>query len=297
MQKKIILKTTTNKFVEINPCGATIALSTGKISGMKPVPVRTTVNDITRCLRNGIKVNELPEGVRSVEKIALMSNTANKVFSDKHLEFLKTINVGYIDEAEEVFAGNKLCHSTLTPADKIPNNTNDKSVSDINDYAKVIEFITDETVTNKLQIVMQYETIVMRAVASRTTDAETINNIVSAFNAVTVEDGTLASRITRFVEAAKRSIIHDYYNGTVEENKPTETVAEPEPEPETDAPTIEEPAVEEPSVEENAVEGETVEPETENVEEETTAEEAASEEVKPNNNGNGNKKNKKNRNK
>lgn len=237
--KHIVLKSTTNKFVVINPCGAKIQLSSGTIAGLKPVTTRATVNEINRCLRAGFKVSELLEGVRSTSSKPLILTDSYRVFSESHLEFLKKINTGYIDDAEEIFAGTKITPQVpYGPHDKVPvTSVAARTDWDWTEYVEVLKVLSKSDVNNKVQVINEYQKTVLNAVARRIADSEGVAKIIANFKDRTYEDTTLNTKIATFVAALTTAIKSDIYNNVVSiEDEPVVNIEEE---------IVEEPAAEE----------------------------------------------------
>lgn len=214
--KQITLKPTTVKFVEINPCGETIRLATGStICGMKPVPTKTNIADLSKLIRCGVKISELTFGIGTPTKTPLYSMNVDKVFSEQHLEFLKKINTGYIDVNEEIFAGNKASVPVVTEEElkkDVPNNASTSFAW--NEADTVIGILTDTTVANREQVIRAYTDKIMVAIARRIATSEEVANIIGKFRALDIP--ALNTSITTLAAAMETAIKKDIYNGTVE---------------------------------------------------------------------------------
>ena len=109
----IFLRDNVIKICDIRPCGCNIPLSTVHVSGYKNILARLTISDIRKLLASGIRVCEYTkrDEKNNLDGLQVINtNNFNRVVSMEHVRLLKSINRGYIDIANSIFAG------TVTPA-------------------------------------------------------------------------------------------------------------------------------------------------------------------------------------
>ena len=109
----IVLRDNVIKICDIRPCGCNIPLSTVHVSGYKNILARLTISDIRKLLASGIRVCEYTkrDEKNNLDGLQVINtNNFNRVVSMEHVRLLKSINRGYIDIANSIFAG------TVTPA-------------------------------------------------------------------------------------------------------------------------------------------------------------------------------------
>ena len=109
----IVLRDNVIKICDIRPCGCNIPLSTVHVSGYKNILARLTITDIRKLLASGIRVCEYTkrDEKNNLDGLQVINtNNFNRVVSMEHVRLLKSINRGYIDIANSIFAG------TVTPA-------------------------------------------------------------------------------------------------------------------------------------------------------------------------------------
>jgi hypothetical protein len=109
----IFLRDNVIKICDIRPCGCNIPLSTIHVSGYKNILARLTISDIRKLLASGIRVCEYTkrDEKNNLDGLQVINtNNFNRVVSMEHVRLLKSINRGYIDIANSIFAG------TVTPA-------------------------------------------------------------------------------------------------------------------------------------------------------------------------------------
>lgn len=121
----IFLRDNVIKICDIRPCGCNIPLSTVHVSGYKNILARLTISDIRKLLASGIRVCEYTkrDEKNNLDGLQVINaNNFNRVVSMEHVRLLKSINRGYIDIANSIFAG------TVTPAPE--NKKEDKKEED-----------------------------------------------------------------------------------------------------------------------------------------------------------------------
>ena len=109
----IFLRDNVIKICDIRPCGCNIPLSTIHVSGYKNILARLTISDIRKLLASGIRVCEYTkrDEKNNLDGLNVINtNNFNRVVSMEHVRLLKSINRGYIDISNSIFAG------TVTPA-------------------------------------------------------------------------------------------------------------------------------------------------------------------------------------
>lgn len=109
----VILRDHVIKICDIRPCGCNIPLSTVHVSGYKNILARLTISDIRKLLASGIRVCEYTrrDETNNLNGLQVITtNNFNRVTSMEHIKLLKSINRGYIDMANSIFAG------AVTPA-------------------------------------------------------------------------------------------------------------------------------------------------------------------------------------
>ncbi len=140
----IFLRDNVIKICDIRPCGCNIPLSTVHVSGYKNILARLTISDIRKLLASGIRVCEYTkrDEKNNLDGLQVINtNNFNRVVSMEHVRLLKSINRGYIDIANSIFAG------TVTPApeNKKEDKNEDGNISEISyHYKDIMSIISNQ---------------------------------------------------------------------------------------------------------------------------------------------------------
>lgn len=118
---KITLKQSTWRLCQVTASGHIVKCANAVIQGYKPQIVKLSVEEIRTLTARGLKVLEFTQGIQIGNMSVLTPLTYNKVLSDENLKFLSTINHGFIDTNDILWAG-PLPKSGAKPAPEVPKN-------------------------------------------------------------------------------------------------------------------------------------------------------------------------------